>query len=351
MRLLHVSDFLLGNANYRRKVRDWNGADLIDLDRRASFDRAVGCAIEHDVDVLLVAGGLVDAKSGRLDEYRAWLNERFGQLRRARVEPIIYDPTAQLDGLDACVLRPGDTMRHDGVSFAPITDETAEQLAARADQGTPHVALDWGSVRRGADASFETLDRARMIEVSRASTYVALGGSLECGALTPNALYCGAACGLFAFHPGDPGGVIVQIGRATQRVLDLIHVRWPCRRRVSVTIDAGGMDAWTLSCALHELLVEVCTSVDEHEPLEVDHPLAQLYGAPCGPNGVGWWSRPIVELKVTHAGCLPGAVWSSNPMLTQLLTKGEHLMVSFKWRDEAGAQMQIAPFIPNRRGG
>jgi hypothetical protein len=347
MRLLHVSDLLLGNLNYRRDVREANGGhDLMDLDRQAAFDRAVGCAIEHDVDVLLVSGGLLDGRGGHLDEYRPWLDQRLQQLHAADVTPVIYDPQRQLDGLDATLLGDDHVVEAAGITFAPLALARARAL----EHDELVVAVGHGCMPGiGGSATFDReLDDRLVGSLEGAVAYTALGGMLECQPLTPSAWYCGAACGLFAYHPGSQGGVIVQLGRATRRVLDLIHVAWSCRQRVSVTLDVGSMDADQIAGALHQRLDAVCFAVDDHDPLDEGHPLAELYGAQSDRNGVGWWSRPVIDLKVNHAACSLSEVLDSHPLLRQMLTGGEHLLAHVAWRAEGEPKPTKHKFVPAR---
>lgn len=345
MRLLHVSDLLLGNRNYRREVRDANGADLIDLDRRAAFDRAVGCAIEYGVDALLVCGGLLDGRAD-LAEYEPWLAARLAQLRAAGVTPVIYDPGDQAGGLDAVLVRDDAVASAAGVVFAPLH---LAQDVSRDHSDAPIVAVGHGCLEGvGGGASFDRkLDDRLAAGLGDDIAYVALGGMLETQPVTPTAWFSGSACGVFAYHPGDPGGLVVQLGPSTRRLLDLTHVRWDCRRRVSVTIDAGGMDVDALAGVLHARLDPVCWAVDPHEPLAADHPLAELYGAPSCSNGVGWWSRPVIQLSVFGTPHTLDDVFAAHPGIEGMLSGGEHLLAIVKW-EQPGAKARTHKLVPQR---
>lgn len=348
MRILQVSDFRLGNRNYSKEIISSTGVDLLDLDRRAGFDRAVGCALEHDVDVLLVAGGLLDDRNDDLSKYKLWLNERFEQLRAAQIVPVVLDLEQKLTDLDVLRLTDESVINAGGVHFLTLKNALAQ---APLSGDIPTVAVAWGPLKNHASSSTPSIDREGITQASSLCSYVALGGELLCQPLTQNAYYCGAACALYSYHSGNPGGLIVEIGKSSQRVLNLIHVRWDGRRRISVEIDAGGMGAAMLADALHAHLNETCMSVDAHTPIDKDHPLAVLYGDCADPNGVGWWSRPIVEVKVRHAECSLFDVKQARPMIRQILETGDHLMIRFKWDHSSRGRERIQPFTPLRKIG
>jgi hypothetical protein len=345
--MLHISDLVLGNPNYRRETREANaGRDLIDLDRQAALDRAVGCALEHDVDLLLVSGGLIDGR-GNPATYRDWLDTRFHQLHAAGITPVIYDPLSAIDGADAVLLGDEHIATAAGATFAPLA-LAVERAAAHPDELV--IAVGHGCVPGiGGSATFEReLDDRAIMQAAGSCAYVALGGMLECQPVAPNAWYSGSPCGLFAFHPGTPGGIIVQLGRTTREVLDLIHVQFDCRRRVSVSLDAGGMSCDQLAGALHRRLDPICFAVDPHHAMDDDHPLSMLYGGACDRNEIGWWSRPVINLKVTHADCTLPEVLGASPLLRQMLCDGEHLLVNVAWTEEGAGGPRKSKFVPSR---
>jgi hypothetical protein len=300
------------------------------------------------VDVLLVSGGLLDG-NGVLEDYRPWLDVRLQQLHVADIVPVLFDPhpDRRLESLDAVVIGDDHVADVAGVCFAPLA-MAAERAATHPEM--PVVALAYGCVDGvGGGALFDrTLDDRLAASLQQDVAYVALGGMLEAQPLTGNAYFSGTACGVFAFHPGKPGGIVVQIGTKTRRVLDLMRIEFESRRRISITVDGGNMDRDELASVLHDRLAEHCHAVDAHAPLAPDHPLAELYGGPCGANGVGWWSRPIIQVQVFGTPFELADVIRSHGLLEHMLCDGEHLLAVVKWERRGAAKPSEQRFVPER---
>lgn len=329
MKILQVGDSCIGCHQVGGAPRQ--------ADFQAGLERAVQAAIDHGVDVFLHTGGLLD-EHVQVDKYLLWLDSCFGRLADADIECVLVESQHPLYEIDARVLVQGDHVEVAGIEI------TTRAEPATVNNKRPVVVAMYGAVEgvAGSGAREPTIDPARLIEY--AHTHIALGGRHSAQAIQPNAWYAGATARIEDWDVRLPGGLLIEIGDATGRVLSVDHITWPDRPHRVRTVDAYGMNPDQLADVLRTTLdgmLSTSSNGDGYEHAR-DHPvlidrIANLYGSASAAATDGREvyvpSEPIIRLTVRSASCTWIECVERQPMLEWLKTSGGALVVETRWVD------------------